>query len=198
MRCGSAKFRFRPLPVSSMIERITYIAKQENVNLGAEALDTILNASGGDMRKAVTFLQTSHQLASASGGSSTEPVTSAMVVDIAGVVPSNVMQILWTAMSGRKFDVMKNEVNQIISQGYPMGQLLSQLHDDVVEGTFSGTDGIKLSDASKGMICEKIACADLALADGSSEALQLLDVASYVMRRLNESISPVDTLVAAH
>ena len=52
-RC--AKFRFRPLPKASMVDRIQYIARMENVSLGEGALDTILHASGGDMRKAVTF-----------------------------------------------------------------------------------------------------------------------------------------------
>ena len=61
-----------------------------------------------------------------------------------------------------------------------------------------GSGNIQLSDASKGMICEKIACADVSLADGSSEALQLLDVAAYIMRRLNESTSSVDSKVADH
>ena len=105
---------------------------------------------------------------------------------------------------GSKFDNMKNEVSEIISMGFPMGQLLSQLHDDTVKGTFNGNmdnngmGNIQLSDASKGMICEKIACADVSLADGSSEALQLLDVAAFIMRRLNESKSSVDGRVADH
>ena len=197
-RC--AKFRFTPLPVHSMVERITYIAKMEGVKLGPQAMDTILNASSGDMRKAVTFLQTSHQLA----GHANDAVTADMVVDIAGQVPGNIMAKLWAAMAGSKFDNMKDEVSEIISMGFPMGQLLLQLHDDTVKGTFNGSSdnggsgNIQLSDASKGMICEKIACADVSLADGSSEALQLLDVAAYIMRRLNESTSSVDSKVADH
>ena len=77
-RC--AKFRFKPLPVDSMVQRISFIAEQEGVRLGDGALDTILKTSGGDMRKAVTYLQSSHQL---SGG---QPVTTEMVVDISGQV----------------------------------------------------------------------------------------------------------------
>lgn len=77
-RC--AKFRFKPLPVNSMVQRISFIAEQEGVRLAEGALDTILETSGGDMRKAVTFLQSSHQL---SGG---QPITHEMVVDISGMV----------------------------------------------------------------------------------------------------------------
>ena len=63
-----------------MVQRISFIAEQEGVRLGEGALDTILETSGGDMRKAVTFLQSSHQL---SGG---QPITHEMVVDISGMV----------------------------------------------------------------------------------------------------------------
>jgi len=199
-RC--AKFRFRPLPINSMIERCEYIAKQEGVQLDDGAMNTILLASGGDMRKAVTFLQTSHQLAPQ--GTS---VTSEIVIDIAGMVPTNVMSKLWTAMAGKKFDLVKIEVNSILAEGYPMSSLLSQLHDDTLEfnantntgtGTNTNTDSLRLSDYNKGLICEKLAVADMALADGSSEALQLLDCAAYIMRRLSSNKSPVDALVSGH
>ena len=59
-RCS--KFRFKSLSPSSMINRLTYIAQQEQVNLGEGALDTIMDVCGGDMRKAVNYLQSSHQL----------------------------------------------------------------------------------------------------------------------------------------
>ncbi len=77
-RC--AKFRFKPLPAESMISRMTQISATENVRLAPGSLDAILHASGGDMRKAVTYLQSAHQL---SGGNE---VTSEMVVDISGQV----------------------------------------------------------------------------------------------------------------
>jgi replication factor C subunit 2/4 len=54
-----------------------------------------------------------------------------------------------------------------------------QLHDDTIQH-------ISLSDLDKALICEKIAQADQCLVDGASEKLQLLDVASYIMRRINK------------
>ena len=195
-RC--AKFRFRPLPVHSMIERITFIGNQEKVNLAPGALDTILSASGGDMRKAVTFLQTSHQLACSSSNitdmtstSKNAMVTSEMVVDVAGQVPVTVMDELWKKMTGTAFEGMQHAVDKIIAEGYPMSAILSQLHDDTLKKS-------TISDVNKSLICEKLACADLALADGASEALQLLDVAAYMMRRLKGQTNLVDRLVAAH
>lgn len=103
-----------------------------------------MNASGGDMRKAVTFLQSSHQL---SGGA---PITVQTVTDISGQVPVNVMDTIWKALRGHSFDVLRVAVNDAVAEGYPMSAMLSQLHDDVV---FKHN----LSDLEKAVICEKIA-----------------------------------------
>ena len=80
-RC--AKFRFRPLPEASMVERLSVIAQSESVPLENGALDAILRASNGDMRKAVTYLQCAHQLIVEG-----EAVRPQLIVEIAGEVSS--------------------------------------------------------------------------------------------------------------
>lgn len=167
-RC--AKFRFCTLPVESMRDRIVYIAEQEKVTLGDGAIDTILKTSGGDMRKAVTYLQSSHQL----GGG--DAVTKDMVLDVSGQVPDNVMAELWSKMEMNAFDPVYKAARDLIAQGYPMSALFSQLHDDIIQRD--------VTDSVKGQICEKIAHADQCLVDGASEELQLLDVAAFICRRL--------------
>ena len=78
-RC--AKFRFKSLPPVSMKTRIQDIASKEGVNVSEETLQTLLAASQGDMRKAVTFLQSCHQLAGSKGN-----ITSDIVYDVSGKV----------------------------------------------------------------------------------------------------------------
>ena len=70
-----------------------------------------------------------------------------------------------------------------------MQVLLQQLHDDIVV-----KKGI--SDTVRGQICERIAHADLCLVDGASEELQLLDVASYITRRLQSDDAKVPATLA--
>merc|ERR1712110_406260 len=55
-RCS--KFRFQPIGVEFQKTRILHIAKQENVKMGAGALDKLVELSKGDLRSAVTMLQT--------------------------------------------------------------------------------------------------------------------------------------------
>jgi len=60
--------------------KIILFQESENLQLQVGTLDRIMHTSGGDMRKAVTFLQSAYQL---SGG---EPITPLMVVEISGQV----------------------------------------------------------------------------------------------------------------
>lgn len=63
-----------------------FATEQERMKMGEGVLDVLMNACGGDMRKAVGFLQSAHDL---SGGGSTL-VTADMVNDVSGQVSVNV------------------------------------------------------------------------------------------------------------
>eukprot|EP00967_Tisochrysis_lutea_P072077 scaffold95960_cov21-Tisochrysis_lutea.AAC.3 len=50
-RC--AKFRFKPLPHASMIDRLHFIAQNEGVNVDEPTLAQLIVSSEGDMRRAI-------------------------------------------------------------------------------------------------------------------------------------------------
>eukprot|EP01035_Chromulina_nebulosa_P028304 gene28304-37354_t len=182
-RC--AKFRFKTLPPEAMLHRMKEIAGKEHVQIDEVTMSLILKTSGGDMRKAVTYLQSSHQL------SGNAPITIDTVVDISGQVHPHIMDKLWEQMHGYSFDALKLAVNEIAANGYPMSAIISQLHDEVI----SKPD---LQDVDKALIAEKIAEADQCLVDGSSELIQLLDVSAFIMRRYMKFDSTVDMLTQKH
>ncbi|CAK9168733.1 unnamed protein product [Ilex paraguariensis] len=93
------------------------------------------------------------------------------------VIPEEIVQALFSACKSGNFDLADKEVNNIIADGYPVSQMLSQLFDVIV-----GVDDI--SDEQKARICKKLGEADKRLVDGADEYLQLLDVASNTMRAL--------------
>jgi replication factor C subunit 2/4 len=59
-RC--AKFRFSPLPATAMTSRLQHIAEQEGVSFSDGALDALMSASSGDMRRAVSLMQNAASL----------------------------------------------------------------------------------------------------------------------------------------
>lgn len=71
-------------------------------------------------------------------------------------------------------------VNNIMAEGFSITQLLSQLHDAIVNSD-------DLSDRQKSVICEKMAVSEARLIDGASEYIQLLDITSVFMNQISKS-----------
>lgn len=69
-RCS--KFRFKTLDQGNALTRLEEIATNENVNLETGAVDTLIKCSEGDLRKAITFLQSATKLVGATGAPQTK------------------------------------------------------------------------------------------------------------------------------
>jgi len=89
-RC--AKFRFRPLHEGIMRERINTICDAEGVTMADGAMHTLGAVSGGDLRRAITSLQSAYRL----GGS---PVTSKRLIDVSGRVRCCFQVVQWRAVT---------------------------------------------------------------------------------------------------
>ena len=59
-RC--TKFRFKPLNESMILERLTFICKEENIQCDDQTMNKLVETSGGDMRRAITSLQSCARL----------------------------------------------------------------------------------------------------------------------------------------
>ncbi|XP_021775220.1 replication factor C subunit 2-like [Chenopodium quinoa] len=165
-RC--AKFRFKPLPEGIMKSRILHICGEEGINLDSQALTTLSSISQGDLRRAITYLQGAARLYGSS-------ISSKDLISVSGVIPEEVVQYLLAACKSGNFDLADKAVNNVISEGYPVSQMISQLFDIIVEAD-------DLSDEHKARIFKKLGETDKCLVDGADEYLQLLDVAGNIMR----------------
>lgn len=73
-RC--ARFRFQRLTKESVIKRLEFIAQEENLVIeDQDVFETLFNISNGDMRKAITFLQSA---------SVTGSISSLLLLEISG------------------------------------------------------------------------------------------------------------------
>ncbi|KAJ6798367.1 replication factor C subunit 2 [Iris pallida] len=167
-RC--AKFRFKSLSEEVMSSRILHICKEEDLNLDQEALSTLSSISQGDLRRAITYLQSAARLFGSS-------ISAKDLISVSGVIPQDVVQALFAACKTGEFDLANKEVNNVIAEGYPVSQMLSQLFDIVINSD-------DISDEKKARICKRMGETDKCLIDGADEYLQLMDVASHTMRAL--------------
>ncbi|KAF8232335.1 P-loop containing nucleoside triphosphate hydrolase protein [Tricholoma matsutake] len=188
-RCS--KFRFTPLDSASSSARLSYVATAEHIDVSSSVIDTLINTSSGDLRRAITYLQSASRLSSSTIPPT--PITPADIQEIAGVVPDavindfasilkiendNAMNIDGMRKEQGAFGLIRNKVTSIIREGYSAAQILSQLHDVVIlHPTLNGRQ--------KSSCALIFAEADKALCDGADEELWILEVAL----RLHKAVS---------
>ncbi|PBP27362.1 activator 1 41 kDa subunit [Diplocarpon rosae] len=187
-RCS--KFRFKSLDVGNAKKRVEEIAEKEGVKLEEGAADTLIRCSEGDLRKAITFLQSAARLVGAVAIKDEEEeevdedtmdvdqekksVTIKSVEDIAGVIPEQAIDRLVKAMQpkskGLVYEAVSKVVTDMVADGWSASQVVTQLFQAIIykEAT---------PDLQKNKITLIFSEADKRLVDGSDEHLTILDLA---------------------
>jgi len=179
-RC--AKFRFQPLPPTSMKNRLQFIAHEEQCEFSLDGeekiLDEILELSQGDMRRAVTCLQSAHVLSGGEAGGNGF-IQKDNIAEMVGLPPSTVILSILEILQNPKscFDDMEKAVSDVMLEGYSAQHIIGALLTEIIE-----LDKKTLSDLHKAKIAIKIAEVDKNLIDGADELLQLLMVCSLIFR----------------
>lgn len=179
-RCS--KFRFKSLDQGNARKRLEEIAQNEGVQLEDGAVDALIKCSEGDLRKAITYLQSAARLVGAgakAGGGSDEmdvdakPVTVKIVEDIAGVIPNTTVDRLVEAIrprsSGETYSAVSKVVEDMVADGWSAGQVVTQLYQTLV---YDET----IPDVQKNHIVLVFSEADKRLVDGADEHLTILDL----------------------
>jgi replication factor C subunit 2/4 len=139
-RCS--KFRFTPLPNNSSYARLSQISSAENVSLDGPVVDALISTSQGDLRKAITYLQSASRLSSSTNPPT--PITTTDIQEIAGVVPDAVIIDFARTIgvehvdgdadmedisnsSQSTFSHIRKKVSGLIREGYSASQILFQV-----------------------------------------------------------------------
>ncbi|KAM0483520.1 hypothetical protein ACHAPX_002011 [Trichoderma viride] len=191
-RCS--KFRFKSLDQGNAKRRLESIAVAEGVTLEDGAVDALIKCSEGDLRKAITFLQSAARLVGAKpsekdgeGDESMDvdkrPVTVKIVEDIAGVIPRSTINDLVKAMrpstSAEAYRSISKVVEDLVADGWSAGQVVNQLYQEIV------FDEI-VPDVQKNKIVLVFSEVDKRLVDGADEHLSILDLAMRISAIMSE------------
>ncbi|KAE9973445.1 Subunit of heteropentameric Replication factor C (RF-C) [Venturia inaequalis] len=184
-RCS--KFRFKSLDKENAGQRLKDIAELEHVALGEGTVDALVRCSDGDLRKAITFLQSAARLVGALS-KSVKPedddemdvdkaVTVRTVEEIAGVIPDETVNGLLESIEPRRavvvYEPVAKCVEDIVADGWSGTQILLQMYDRIIYDE-------KISDMKKGKIAMVFSETDKRLVDGADEHLTILDLALRV------------------
>ncbi|PWI65164.1 hypothetical protein PCL_07341 [Purpureocillium lilacinum] len=185
-RCS--KFRFKSLDQGNAKKRLEEIAQKEGVLLEDGAIDALIRCSDGDLRKAITFLQSAARLVGAIAPTKDaadaeemdvdkRPVTVKIIEDIAGVIPDSTVNQLVAAMrpraSGDAYDAVSRVVEDMVADGWSATQVVSQLYQAL-------TTDETIPDLQKNRIVMIFSEVDKSLVDGADEHLSILDLAMRI------------------
>ncbi|MCJ1393505.1 hypothetical protein MMC18_006380 [Xylographa bjoerkii] len=207
-RCS--KFRFKSLDQRNAKKRLEEIAEKEGVALEDGALDSLIKCSEGDLRKAITFLQSAARLVGVvkisqgkTNGHSKRKrieeedeedamdvddnnaiVTIKSIEEIAGVIPNDVVSNLVEAMQpptkGSVYQGVAKAVTDLVADGWSATQTITQLYQQIV---YNDT----IPDKQKNQVVMVFSEVDKRLVDGADEHLEVLDLALRISGILVQS-----------
>jgi replication factor C subunit 2/4 len=156
-----------------MRERLDFICKNENVMYSEpKVLDHLISVCDGDLRQAITILQSAHRLA----GQDTQ-IDLDLIHEVSGYIPRRYINRFVAVCKSKSFERLEEYISNLINEGYTASQFLSQLHDWLLTQS-------NLSDSSLAKILPALALAEHRFCDGSDEYIQLMYVASVVAKNL--------------
>ncbi|XP_016837608.1 replication factor C subunit 4 [Nasonia vitripennis] len=167
-RC--TKFRFKPLGEEKIIERLEYICGEEDLKAEKSVLKLVVDASGGDLRRAITCLQSVTRLK----GIGIE-VTNNDVLEVTGVVPTKWLDDLLRVCETKNYNEVEAYVDKFMLEAYSASQVVDQLNDIVI---YSNT----LTDKQKAYIGEKLGECSYRLLEGGSEYVQFMSLCCGIMQ----------------
>lgn len=156
-----------------MSERLRLIAAKEQVEIADSAVEAIIDVSEGDLRRAITLLQSLSRLKSCGS------LDKAAVEDMTGRIPSRCIEKFYRLAAGK----MNNEVQafieeEVIREGYTASRFLGQLLEFLIAQP-------TVDDMVKSEIIDEMAVCEHRLCEGGSEELQLMAVGQMLLTLLD-------------
>lgn len=175
-RCS--KFRFQPIAASLMLERLESICKNENVKYtDVKVLEHLISVCEGDLRQAITTLQSAHRLAGQDNALDLD-----LIHEVSGYIPRRHVNRFIAICKTKSLERMEEYIKDLIDEGYTASQFLSQIHDWLLTQS-------NISDNNLAKIIPAFALAEHRFCDGSDEHIQLLYVASVIMKYFENGVS---------
>ncbi len=154
-RC--AFFRFSPIPKESIKVKLMEIADKEKVDYDQEGLETLIQVSNGDMRKALNIMQAT---AAYGKGISKETV----YATIGGIDPQEIRALI--EKSKQNFsDLLKSLQDLIYVKGVA--------GEDIIRMLFQNLDKLEITEEEKTEFVNLLAEADFRLTEGATPDIQL-------------------------
>ncbi|KAK9239488.1 P-loop containing nucleoside triphosphate hydrolase protein [Lipomyces kononenkoae] len=161
-RC--TRFRFSPIPQSSIRKRIQFVIEHENVSISEDAFNSLLSLSKGDMRRALNVLQACHVARDDAEAEGT-PITVEDIYECVGNPrPADIRLIMDTIMSAEWGTALRTIRKMKKTNGLALA--------DILPGLFEEIERIQVKPVTRTEWIMGLADIEYRLSSGGSENLQ--------------------------
>jgi replication factor C subunit 2/4 len=164
-RC--VKFRFKPLSIDVLSDRLSKIASLENININEDCIRQIAKNSDGDGRKAIMILQNSKYIIKIK-----KNITPVDCDEFSGITPNNILDDIWNKTRTSSIYEMYDLVKFVINNSININDLLQFYNKKIIESN--------LSDNKKSILITEILNISSKLLEKSDEFLQILYLFSLI------------------
>ena len=185
-RC--VKYRFNPIPKSIVIDRLSSILRMESDSMVGDegpsplqkfVMEAIYDASAGDLRNAITQLQSIAQYCfpnlTKAGQVLTDDDENA-ICSALGIIPEKTILMYVSAWKTMSFSELHMRTAAILRQGYSAVHIMRYILKYIIQVECSDEVLGKLSTIQRSLIALKAAKVEKAIMDGGDDTLQLLDL----------------------
>ncbi|NLO36623.1 MAG: DNA polymerase III subunit gamma/tau [Clostridiaceae bacterium] len=114
------RYEFRRIPVDSMVARLSEIAAQDQIDITAEALQTVAALADGALRDAISILDQAR-------GAFEAPITHDNVLSLVGVVRDQFLQQVAEVLLSANIAELLQLVDQLVMAGRDLSRFVSDL-----------------------------------------------------------------------
>ncbi len=163
-------FKFRPLKRESILQKVEYVMKEENLDLDQKAIETLIDRSNGDMRKVLNILQSTSML--------TKKIRSDTINNCIGYpIKEQVKYVLDELLNNKnRSEVAHNVKDYILDNSLSLGDIITEVHNYFIKN-------IELYDAeSVAEFFVKLKYIDINLSYNTNVKLDIVALAYSVSR----------------
>jgi replication factor C subunit 2/4 len=158
-RC--VKFRFKPLSIDILNERLTKISEFEKIKINSECLNRISEISEGDCRKAIMILQNCKYILKIK-----KSINIKDCEELTGTTSLETLENIWIKLMDSNIYEIDKLANNVLYDGINLNDLLKYLKNKIIKS--------KINDSNKSKLIIELLNVNTKLMEKTNEYLQLV------------------------
>jgi|APSaa5957512535_1039671.scaffolds.fasta_scaffold19808_3 replication factor C subunit 2/4 len=180
-RCSM--FRFRPIPLEEIRNKLISICKEENIYCSDNNIENIINICNGDLRKAVNLLQKCKRnlnfISTKKKLQQIDIINEELINEISGIIPKQDLDNFLKACIEENIEQVDENIKKFYINAYSLTNQIESITKLIINSN--------LTNIQKTNIIQKLVQIDQNLIKGCDEYIQFFRLGYYIMTTVKKN-----------